>query len=66
MKKSVIIFILLQMESWVEFHSQQNISGTSQQNSDAAFPLTAEVDWWKHTCIQKKLKVDLKECYLHI
>ena len=31
------------MESQVKFHSPQNISGASQQNSDGAFPSTADV-----------------------
>ena len=35
---------VMQMDCQVKFHSPQNISGTSQQNSAAAFSWTAEAD----------------------
>ena len=40
----IMCFTPMSMESRVKFWIPQNISGTSQQNSVAAFSLTTEVD----------------------
>ena len=41
----IILFTVMNMESLVQFWSQPNISGASQQNSVAAFPITLG-SWW--------------------
>ena len=65
------------LESGVKFRSPQNISGGSQQNSDAAFCQTTEVDGdlfyhkmapYSNPSPQKPRNnvCELKTCYLHI